>query len=205
MKPIFTLLAISVIFLSAGFSRSKPRTTAEALNAAYIAESNASAKYAAYAEVARKENHAEIEKLFRATSKAESIHAANHRRVMEMLDIVVTEPKIDPVIKNTTAENLSQAIAGEKYEYQSMYPEFLKIAEGEKISEAIVTFRYAMDTEKRHAILYQTTLDALKSNNTGSISTTFYVCPTCGNTYDLEDVKISCEFCGTLKPRFIIF
>lgn len=205
MKPSLYLLAI-VLFVSLnGYSQAKNTRTPSELKIAFNGESTASAKYAKYAAAARQENLPAIAKLFEATSKAESCHAVNHKRVMEVLGVKVDAPKIEPFEVRTTAENLAEAIKGETYEFETMYPAFLKTAEAEKISEAIVSYRYALDTEKRHAILYKSVLDALKTNKTDTISATWYVCPTCGNTYDLAGVKISCEFCGTLKPRFIVF
>lgn len=205
MKPVISGLTILLLLSTSGYSQLKGSKVSEELQVAYNGESTASAKYAGYAGAASKENLPMIAKLFEATSKAESIHASNHKRVMEVLGVQVDGPKIDPFVVKTTAENLAEAIKGETYEFATMYPAFLRTAEAEKISEAIVTYRYALDTEKRHAILYQSVLEKLQSKKTDSIPTTWYVCPTCGNTYDPAGVTISCEFCGTLKPRFILF
>jgi rubrerythrin len=205
MNAIIIVLAFLLGFPTSGYCQSGTGKTPEEIKIAYNKESTASAKYAGYAEAARKENLPMIAKLFEATSKAESIHAANHKRVMEVLSVKVDVPVIEHFEVKSTAENLAEAIKGETYEFATMYPAFLKTAESEKISEAIVTYRYALDTEKRHAILYQSVLEKLQSKKTDSIPSTWYVCPTCGNTYDPTGVKISCEFCGTLKPRFIVF
>jgi len=198
-------LAILLSLFATGFGQSRNTGTIEKLKLAYAAEFAASAKYAAYSGAAHEENLTNIAKLFQATSKAESIHASNHKKVLEMLGVMVETPKTGRIEIKKTEENLEDAIRGETYESDTMYPDYLKVAEAEKVSEAIVSFRYALESEKRHAILYKSALQSLKTNKTGSISTTWYVCPTCGNTYDLEGVKISCEFCGTLKPRFLVF
>ena len=205
MKPVITLVAAFLLLSTTGYCQSKTSKIPEELITAFNGEVNASAKYARYAEAARKENLLAIAKLFEATSKAESIHAANHKRVLEVLGVTAGTPTINPFEVKTTAENLAEAIKGETYEFEKMYPAFLKTAESEKISEAIVSYRYALETEKRHAILYHTVLEKMQSEKTDAIPSTWYVCPTCGNTYDSEGVKISCEFCGTLKPRFLIF
>lgn len=205
MKPVIAGLILLFLLVPSAYCQSKTTRVSVELKIAYNGESTASVKYARYAEAARKENLPMIAKLFEATSKAESIHAANHKKVMEVLGVKVDAPKIDPFEVKTTAENLADAIKGETYEFETMYPPFLKNAETDQISEAIVTYRYALETEKRHAMLYTATLAALKAKKTDTISTVWYVCPTCGNTYDLAGVKISCEFCGTLKPRFIVF
>ena len=55
------------------------------LQAAFTGETTASAKYAAFGQQARKEGHANIALLFEAASKAEAIHAANHKAALEQL------------------------------------------------------------------------------------------------------------------------
>jgi rubrerythrin len=205
MKTLFATLALLVVFATSGFSQAKTSQTIGDLKIAYDNELNASAKYARYAEAARKESLPMVAKLFEATSKAEACHAANHKKVSETLGAKLDLPKIAPINAKSTPVNLLDAINGETYEFETLYPGFLKTAENEDIIEAITTFRYALLTEKRHAILYQSVLNDLQSNKKESISTTWYVCPTCGNVYDLKGVKISCEYCGTLKPRFIVF
>ena len=59
--------------------------TIENLKAAITGESTASATYAAYAAKAAQEGQPLIQKLFEAASKAESVHAANHNKVLEKL------------------------------------------------------------------------------------------------------------------------
>jgi len=205
MKTLLATLAILLVFTASGFSQDKTGTTTGDLKIAFDNEATASTKYARFAEVARKENLPMIARLFEATSKAESCHAANHKKVATALGLKVDPPKIDKFEVNTTADNLKHAIAGETYEYETMYPAYLKNAEAADLTEAIITFRYALETEKRHAIFYKSVLSDLQANQTKNISTTWYVCPTCGNVYDLKGVKISCEYCGTLKPRFLVF
>lgn len=205
MKPISTCLVLLSLMTMTGFAQKKAIKTPGELVTAFHGESTASAKYAAFSEAARLENLPGIARLFAATSKAESYHAANHKRVLEALGIKAPEPKIEHFEVKTTAENLAEAIKGETYEFQTMYPAFFKTAEAEDISEAMVTYRYALETEKKHAAIYKSVLEALNSKNPGSIPSSWYVCPTCGNVYDPAGVKLSCEFCGTMKPRFIVF
>ncbi len=53
-------------------------------------------------------------KLFRAAAEAETVHAHNHLLVMEGI--------------GSTAQNLEDAINGEKEEFEEMYPEFIEEA-----------------------------------------------------------------------------
>src|SRR5512135_398155 len=102
-------------------------TTLKNLQTAFNGESNAAAKYAEFARQADKEGYGRVASLFRAASRAEQIHAANHAKVLEKL---AAKPvaKIEPVHVGTTAENLRVAIAGEEYERDVMYPDFIQEA-----------------------------------------------------------------------------
>lgn len=105
----------------------KAGTPLENLQAAYNGESNAHAKYAAFAKKAEEEGYGAVASLFRAASRAEKIHAENHAEVIRSLG---AEPVADvktPEVK-TTAENLKAAIAGETFERDVMYPAYLQIA-----------------------------------------------------------------------------
>src|ERR1035437_8894108 len=112
--------------------------TLENLQAAFNGESNAHNKYLAFAKKAGEEGYGEVASLFRAAAKAEEIHASNHAAVIRKLG---AEPKADihaPEIKSTR-ENLAVAIAGETYERDTMYPEFIAEAKAVKNSDALRT------------------------------------------------------------------
>ncbi|MDL2264020.1 rubrerythrin family protein [Synergistaceae bacterium OttesenSCG-928-I11] len=136
--------------------------TKENLMGGFAGESQANRKYTAFADVAEKEGHKDIARLFRCTADAENIHA-------------VLELKLAGKVGDTSA-NLQAAIEGETYEFAEMYPEFEKdaIAEGEK--EATRVFQYAKEAEKVHAKLYKEALDNL-DEETG---VDYYLCPVCG-------------------------
>jgi rubrerythrin len=178
--------------------------TIENLRAAFKGESTASAKYAAFAEQAKKEGFMQIAVMFAATSKAEAIHAANHKAVIEKMG-----QKMDPVkpsfASKTTKENLEDAIAGETYEMTKMYPDFIATAKAENADAAVKSFRWAMDTEKKHQVMYQNALNALNAKTVATLSATYYVCPKCGNTYDTAKPEASCSFCSTKSEKYIKF
>ncbi|MFR2948419.1 MAG: rubrerythrin family protein [Akkermansia muciniphila] len=136
--------------------------TIENLKAAITGESTASATYAAYAAKAAQEGQPLIQKLFEAASKAESVHAANHNKVLEKLGATM-EPIDIQIHVGTTAENLKAAIAGETHEFESMYPEFIAVAEEEGQKAAVRSFTWATEAEKEHADFYSVALKALES------------------------------------------
>jgi rubrerythrin len=201
MKKLF-LFAIVAAIAFTGCKQAKPVKTIENLKAGIKGETTASAKYAAFAQKAMEEGYDTIAKLFDAASKAESIHAANHAKVLESLGEKMDEFKPEFEVK-TTAENLQAAIDGETYEFTSMYPQFLADAKAEKIEKAEKSFTWAMDTEKKHQNFYSKALEALKSGSESSLPYTYYVCPVCGNTYEEGSVDEKCAFCMTPKEKFI--
>ena len=201
MKKFFLFAFVSLIVM-AGCTQPKPVKTIENLKAGIKGETTASAKYAAFAEKARAEGLDTVAKLFDAASKAESIHAANHLKVLEGLGEKMEEFKPEFEVK-TTAENLQAAIDGESYEVATMYPQFLADAKAEKVEKAVKSFTWAFDTEKKHQVFYQKALAAVQDNAENTLPFEYAVCPVCGNTYDKATIEEKCDFCGTIKDKFI--
>jgi rubrerythrin len=172
-------------------------TTIKNLLTAFNGESNAAAKYAAFANKADQDGYAKVASLFRAASRAEQIHAANHARVITKMG---GKPfaNIEPVELKSTRENLKTALAGEEYERDVMYPNFIKEAESHNNAAAVRTFHHALEAEKEHAHLYGLALRQLEN---WKVKTTYYVCIVCG--YTTEDVNfVRCAVCGTPKEKF---
>ena len=205
MKKIagFIMLTLAAGFISG--CAPKPVKTVENLKAAYNGESTASAKYAAFAEKAKAEGFDTVAVMFLATSKAEAIHAANHLKVLVKLGVTVDGPQIGTFDVMSTTENLADATKGETYEIETMYPGFISAAETEKSSDAVKSFSWANDTEKKHQAFYKKALDALNSGGENGLSFNWMVCPVCGNTYDLTSIPNACDFCMTSKEKFIAF
>jgi len=202
---IFTMMLATLAFVTGCKSKSAKETspkTIENLKAGIIGETTASAKYAAFAQKATDEGFMPIAQLFKAASKAESIHAANHLKVLEKIG-----EKMDPIVPEfevkTTKENLQDALTGESYEFSNMYPGFIESAKDENIEDAVKSFTWALDTEKKHRDFYQKTLDAINNGETASLPTVFLVCIKCGNTYDEATLTAKCDFCKTPKEKYI--
>lgn len=161
-------------------------STLENLKAGFAGESQANRKYLAYAKRADNEGYPQVARLFRAVAAAETVHALSHLRVMG-------------AVKSTVA-NIEDAMAGEAYEFQSMYPEFVAAAEKEKNSAAVSSFKDAMAVEKVHHELYAKALAAVKAKADLS-GQKIYVCEVCGNTV-LGEAPDKCPICGASKAKF---
>jgi hypothetical protein len=145
--------------------------TIKNLEEALAGESQAHIKYRYFAKIAREEGHQEVAEHFEHTADQELKHAWGH------LELLIGKP--------STKECLEKAIAGETYEFTTMYPTFKDQAaqEGhtavqefqEQIEEsaehaeqfravlAKAELRFAALTkiEKRHAAAYQQVLETL--------------------------------------------
>src|SRR5208282_538535 len=102
-------------------------------------ESQANRKYLAFAKKADQEGYTQVAKLFRAAAEAETVHAHNHLRAMGGI--------------KGTRENLEEAVNGEVFEFQKMYPQMIGDAKSEGVKEAEQSFNYANAVEKIHADL----------------------------------------------------
>jgi rubrerythrin len=179
-------------------------TTVENLMAAFEGESNAHAKYSAFAVKADEEGLGGAASLFRAAARAEQIHASNHARVIGQLG-GHAECAIHAVEVKSTLENLKAALGGETYEIETMYPGFLAEAAGHQASTAIRTFNWALEAEKTHARLYAEAIALLESDMTGSwIGETknFYVCSVCGYTSETPEEHERCPVCNLPWEKF---
>ena len=204
MKKTLSIIAALVLFTGLSTFAGTADNTIANLKDAFKGESTASAKYAAYAEQAKKEGFVSIAIMFEATSKAEAIHAANHRTVLEKLG-QTTEP-VQPVFSvQTTMENLVDALKGESYEISTMYPGFIATAKSEDVKGAVKSFSWAFDTEKKHQTFYKNAIAALKEKKESSLPKIYWVCPKCGNTFDIANPTGECGFCGTPSARYLKF
>ncbi len=150
---------------------------------AFAGESQANRKYLAFAKKAEAEGYKQVARLFRAAAEAETVHAHNHLKEMGGI--------------KSTKENLEEAINGESYEFQKMYPRMIEDANAEANKGALRTFNYANDVEKIHAALYQKALDNLGKNAEAD----YYVCQVCGYTAEGE-APDECPVCKAKKQAF---
>jgi len=156
------------------------------LREAFAGESQANQKYRAFAKKAEGDGFPNIARLFRTTAEAECIHAEGHLSSLAGI--------------GSTAENLKAAIAGETYEYTSMYPPMLAQAEAEG-HRAKIMFGYAVKAEAVHAELYRRALEAAEQGQ-DLAEARFYLCPVCGHI-EFGAPPERCPICGALAAKFV--
>ena len=120
--------------------------THEHLKEAFAGESQANRRYLYFAKVADIEGYPEVAGLFKDTADGETGHAHGHLDFLKQVGDPATGKPIGDTLKN-----LQSAVAGETYEYQSMYPGFAKTAREEGFSEIAVWFETLAKAEKSHA------------------------------------------------------
>lgn len=159
--------------------------TKDDLKEAFSGESQANRKYLAFAKKADEEGFTQAAKLFRAAAEAETVHAHNHLKALEGI--------------GSTLENLKEAVGGETYEFESMYPPMVKQAEAEGNRKALRSFQFAMEVEKIHAALYK---EAIENINKKEEVYDYFVCPVCGFTAP-KYAPDKCPICGVPGPKFL--
>ncbi|MCU0605212.1 MAG: rubrerythrin family protein [Desulfobacterales bacterium] len=159
--------------------------TEKNLKDAFAGESQANRKYLAFAQKAQTEGHPQVAKLFRAAAEAETVHAHTHLRTLKGV--------------KSTLENLKEALGGETYEFNSMYPPMIEAAKAEGNEAAVRTFTYANEVEKVHAALYQKAIDSLGKPQA---DVDYYVCSVCGYTVEMEAPE-ECPVCKAKKKAFM--
>lgn len=172
--------------------------TLKNLQEAYNGESNAHVRYLAFAQKASAEGYKQVATLFRAAAMAEKIHRDNHAAVIRQMGARPKATIETPEVKST-AENLQAAIAGESYERDVMYPQFIEEATKQGNRRAVRTFKWAMAAEQEHAKYYSLAKENLEEWREAKMA--FYVCPECGFTID-QIAFAKCPECGTSTEEF---
>ena len=158
-------------------------STTDNLKEAFAGESQANRRYLAFAEKADQEGHHRAAKLFRAAARSETVHALKHLGVLGEV--------------GSTSDNLSAAIKGETYEFETMYPGFIDEADQDGNKEAAMSFSNANAVEEIHADYFKRALEDLDQEQ----EVQYFVCPVCGNVFE-DTVPDNCPICATPKNRF---
>jgi len=130
--------------------------THQNLKEAFAGESQANRRYLYFAKDADVEGYTEIAGNFKETADGETGHAHGHLSYLKQ----VGDPATGLPIGNTE-KNLKAAIAGETYEYETMYPGMAKSAREEGFDDIAEWFETLAKAEKSHAGRFQKMLTLL--------------------------------------------
>lgn len=182
-----------------GIAEVQESQTLTNLQAAYGGECNFALKYTAFAMKAEVDGYLRVADLFRAAVRAEQVHAVLCARIITKLGGTPHALLHAPEVKSTR-ENLEAARAGEEYERDVTYVEFIMEATAANgHADAVRSFTLASLAENVHAQLFA---KALFNLETQRAQTTFYVCMICGDiTANLAEKK-HCPICNAPKEQF---
>ena len=162
---------------------------------AFAGESLARNKYTFFAKKANSEGYRQIGKIFLETADNERAHA---ERLFEFIkDLVETDSNFNVRQLGDTKENLTQAAAGEHYEWNEMYPGFEKIARDEEEDKIAKVFKEIKEVEELHEARY---LKLIKNLEEGSIfkkdKEVEWHCLNCGYVHKGTEAPKVCPACG---------
>ncbi len=132
--------------------------THQNLKEAFAGESQANRRYLYFAKVADVEGYPEIAGNFKETADGETGHAHGHLDYLKQVGDPATGKPI-----GDSKRNLEAAVAGETYEYETMYPGMAKTARDEGFDDIAEWFETLAKAEKSHAGRFQKALDSLGS------------------------------------------
>ncbi|HKZ16211.1 MAG TPA: rubrerythrin family protein [Geobacteraceae bacterium] len=182
------------------FSETKTETN---ILTTYQTEARDCEIYRACGEEAELEGNHQVANLFRAASASENIHA--HSLLMALRETSRATCDLwkaggyDPrMVKDSSAENLKEAIANVTSEFSELYPGMIRDAENDGWSFAKQCFTYARAVNEVHCKLFKKALH--NPDKKGSVD--YYVCESCGNTIEKKPVG-SCKVCGSSESAFM--
>lgn len=180
------------------------------LTKAFIGESQARNRYTFYAKIARQEGYEQIGGVFQETADQEKEHAKRlfehinelKKDSSENLDEIKVEASA-PTMYDTTTENLKAAIAGENYEYTSMYPEFAEQADKDGLPKIAQRMRSIAKAETHHEERYKKLLAELEAGTVfKKDKEVTWTCRECGYTHNGTEPPDKCPSCDHAKSFY---
>lgn len=163
------------------------------LKAAFAGESQAYTKYSYYASKARKDGFEQIANFFQETAGNEREHAKIWFKLLHGGDIPSTD------------ENLTDAAAGEHYEWTDMYAGFAKTAREEGFTKIAFLFESVAKIEKEHEErylkLFKNIKDGIVFSREGDV---VWQCANCGHIHIGKQAPNKCPVCDHAQSFFQI-
>ncbi|UCG03847.1 MAG: rubrerythrin family protein [Candidatus Heimdallarchaeota archaeon] len=184
--------------------------TIQNLAKAFIGESQARNRYSFYSKIAKKEGYEQIADIFLITADNEREHAKWLFRMInqlkENLSEDIDELNVDgtvPLTLDNTLKNLEAAISGERYERETMYPEFAATAEREGFYDIATRLRAIGKAEEHHEERYTKLLKEIEGETVfKKVGKVQWVCKKCGYVHEGETPPTSCPSCDHPRNYF---
>ncbi|BAI60400.1 rubrerythrin [Methanocella paludicola SANAE] len=184
--------------------------TIENLTKAFIGESMARNRYTFYASTAREEGYEQIAAIFQLTADNENEHAEWLMKMINQLKAKSTDDYGEihveaaaPTVWGTTVENLKAAIAGETYEYTTMYPEFARVAKAEGYKDIAGRLLSIANAEEHHGGRYARILKEVEAGTFfKKPQEVAWVCRKCGYVHFGREPPAKCPSCDHEKSYY---
>lgn len=161
------------------------------MQAAFAGESQARNKYTYYASKAKKEGYEQIAAIFEETAANEKEHAKMWFKLLH-----------DNSIPDTIT-NLTDAAAGENYEWTDMYEQFAKEAREEGFDRIAYLFEAVGAIEKTHEARYKKLLENVQGGLVfSSEGDAIWECRNCGHIYIGKEAPKVCPVCAHPQSYF---
>ena len=173
----------------------KGTQTEKHLLMAFAGESQARNRYTLFANKAKKEGYEQIAAIFLETAEQERVHAKKFFSFLEGGDLEITATFPAGVV-GSTVENLMAATAGEKEEWEELYPEFARVAEEEGFKEIAIAFKMIAKAETTHSDRYDALIERMKAGETfSSEEKILWYCRKCGYIHEGAKPPKVCPAC----------
>ncbi len=183
----------------------KGSKTEQCLLAAFAGESQARNRYTFFASVAKKEGYEQISALFQKTAEEEKEHGELFFKQLKGGDVEITAAYPAGII-GKTKENLLAAAEGEQHEWDTLYPDFARIAESEGFVEIAALFRNVATVEAHHEKRYRKLLANVTNGTVFSRATpTRWYCRNCGAVIEGKEAPEKCPVCDHARAYFELF
>ena len=169
----------------------KGTKTEKNLMDAFTGESMARNKYTYYASKAKKEGFEQIAAIFQETADNEKEHAKIWFKLLHDGDIPTTE------------QNLSDAAAGENYEWTDMYDRMAKEAREEGFDKIAFLFEAVGQIEREHEARYKKLLENMENGLVFSKDgDAIWKCRNCGHIVIGKQAPEVCPVCAHPRAYF---
>jgi rubrerythrin len=180
----------------------KGSQTEKNLITAFAGESQARNRYTYFAKQAKKEGYVQIAQIFEETAGHEKEHAKRFFKFLEGGEAEVMAAFPAGIIGGTY-DNLIASAAGERHEYEEMYPGFAKVAREEGFDAIAMVMEMVAVAEKQHEKRYVELAGNLKADRVFKRGQTVkWRCLNCGYVAEGLEAPEMCPACAHPKAYF---
>lgn len=185
----------------------KDSRTFQNLANSFVGETQARSRYAFFAEVADKEGLLHVGAIFKETAENELAHAkVFYDHIVKRLGPTMIHVDADyPAAAGSTAENLTEAAAGEHEEFTMLYKEAAEIAREEGFEDIAVSFTEIAEVEEHHYERYLVLQKLVESNTYFKRDhKVYWKCRNCGYIHEGAEAPEVCPACKHARKYFEI-